>query len=593
MSEPGAEIFDRLIGLETEYAPRFSPADHTVPPPLAYSLYESLAVALGRQLPTVPARHFKEGRFLATGGALWFESIDAVTGLIEGATPECRSPRELLAWQQAQDRLLSQSAQTSRQDGRFTLIKNDRDSRGHVYGAQENYESVVAQGGGLLLWRCGLAAMFPLLLLYRASLILLHGAMYGYFLLASLVYVVVSLIVRRREAVSRALFGRNMLAEGEPWVFPAWLSLVISVVERLILAPLALSMYVLARLVAFRKLRRGLMPLLVSRSALCGAGMVDEAGRFHLADKAGGINCVIGFGGYLGDRPLLSFGHFLKAMFGEGLFTLRGYFDLFRRRQRLQIALGDSNMCQRSEYLRIATTLLVIDAIEAGGFARPPRVRSPIRTLYRVSADATLDAEIPLAGGGRPTALEVQRYYLNGCRRFLQSQPAPPEEAWQALELWEATLEQLEDSPQSLLGAIDWVTKRFLLEQAGPHAKWQEKKKIDLRYHELSPDGYFRRLEAAGHVETLLDEAEIERATRIPPSDSPAATRGRYIREFAGGLAPVRASWSYIYLRRGRQLQTIRLAGRRRRAAGKSARRNALREHQQDDASEADGPSSW
>ncbi|MEQ8788006.1 MAG: proteasome accessory factor PafA2 family protein [Pirellulaceae bacterium] len=595
MNAPRAEIFDRLIGLETEYAPRFSPLDPTTETPLSYSLYESLAVELGRRLPTAPARHFKEGRFLATGGALWFESVDAVNGLMEGATPECRSPRQLLTWQRGQDRLLSEAAIASRHDGRFTLIKNDRDSRGAVYGAQENYEAVVARGVWLFLWRAGLVAIFPLVLLYRVSLLLLYLAMSGYFLAAGLLCVTASVLLRRGDALSQVLLGRHMLDEGEPWVFPRWLSVVISIVERANLAPLAVSMYVLARLTAFRQLRRGLLPLLVSRAVVCGAGMVDEQDRFHLADKASGINCLVGFGGFLRDHPLFSFGHFLKAMFGEGGFTLRGYFELFRRRQRLQIALGDSNMCQRAEYLRIATTLLVIDAIEAGHLRRPPRVVRALRTLHRVASDASLNCEIRLSDGGRPTALEVQRYYLNACRRFLQTQPQAPDEAWETLHLWEDTLDQLEEAPQTLLGAVDWVTKLFLLGEAGVDAAWEQRKKIDLRYHELSPEGYHRRLADAGQVELLLDEEEIERATRIPPSDSPASTRGRYIREFAGGLAPIRASWSTIYLRRGRATQRIRLTDARRDRQARSAQLPERREAEQDDAPDDhfDGPFFW
>lgn len=572
MTSPRVSIFDRLIGLETEYAPRFSSFSSDTAPPSSLALFESLVHALGERLPLVVVRQFKEGRFLATGGAVWFESRDGMRGLVEGATPECRTPRQLLAWQRGQDRLLGEAARASRSDGEFTLLKNDRDSRGHFYGAQENYEADVARGVWLWVWRAGLAGMFPLIVVYWATALLFLGALYAYVLLAGVAYLLVlgiADLVRRfavRAPDSPPLAGslRNLNPEGAMWLFPRWLDAALIGAEMLMLAPLAGVMYVWVSLLAFRRLRRSLLPFLISRAAVCGAGMLDDDGRFHLADKARGINCLIGFGGFRGDRPLFSFGHFLKAIYGEGLLSLRGYFGLFSRRQRLQIALGDSNLCERAEYLRIGATLLVIDAAEAGALQPPGSVHRPIRTLHALSADPSLEYELRLSGPQQATALDVQRFYLNACRRFLQSQSESPQEAWELLFLWEDTLERLEDAPQSLVGSLDWVTKRFLLDEAGAESDWEARKKIDLRYHELSPQGYFQQLCDAGHVERLLDEAEVERATRVPPPDSPAATRGRYIREFAGGLLPVRASWKLIEIGRGRRARRIKLRDHRR-----------------------------
>ena len=76
-------------------------------------------------------------------------------------------------------------------------------------------------------------------------------------------------------------------------------------------------------------------------------------------------------------------GHFFKAACVEACVSPRDYLDLFRRRQRMQIALGDSNMAETAEYLRIGTTMLVLDAIEADCFPRVPQVRRPIRALPR------------------------------------------------------------------------------------------------------------------------------------------------------------------------------------------------------------------
>src|SRR5262245_25642704 len=139
-------IFDRLVGLETEYAIRYRPRDAAARP-TNYELYSLLIGALAEKLPTASASEVGQGKpgiFLANGGAVWFERnrFRQGVGLIEGCTPECRGPRQLVSCQRAQDRLLSETARAATDAGEFSLLKNCRDSQGNSYGAQENYEVV-------------------------------------------------------------------------------------------------------------------------------------------------------------------------------------------------------------------------------------------------------------------------------------------------------------------------------------------------------------------------------------------------------------------------------------------------------------------
>src|SRR4029079_17955975 len=120
----------------------------------------------------------------------------------------------------------------------------------------------------------------------------------------------------------------------------------------------------------------------------------------------------------------------------------------------------------------------------------------------------SLSARIPLAGGQAASALEIQRFYLEVCRRFLDCRPDAPREAHDVVRRWELALDALADNPQSLVGSIDWVTKRFVLDKSARGASWEARKKIDIRYHELSPQGYFQRLRVTGIVSELVDESE-------------------------------------------------------------------------------------
>jgi proteasome accessory factor A len=555
-----SDVFQRLVGLETEYA-LVTPAQPGKRPPSRYSLFRDLVAALRTKIPCARARNMKEGVFHAAGGAVWFETERPAQGggLIEGATPECRSPRQLLAWQRAQDELLSNAAEQAFGSS-VRLVKNDRDAVGNAYGAQENYEATLASGWRLGLWRTALLVLLPLALVTWLLLWIIDAAVAIYALAATVVYLTAERFLPRPEWLARFLFGCDVKdLESDIPTGPAWLEAMLSWIARVLTAPLAIALFAALWPTAFVRIRRQLTPFLISRPILSGSGTIDDEGNFHLADKAPAMNCLTGFGGLLGDRPIYCLGHFFKAVYADAWLAPRQYARLFSQRQRLQISLGDSNLCDTAEYLRIGTTLLVLDVIEAGEMPVLPRVRQPMRSLRRVCADPELIAKIPLAGGGVRTAIEIQRFYLEACRQFLVRRLDSAAEARDVLRRWEATLDALAEEPASLVGKLDWVTKQFVLEKSGRGASWEARKKIDIRYHELSPQGYFQRLRATGIVADLLDPTEIEHARRNPPAGTPAAVRGRYIREFADDEDEITANWQAVYLGRAHGGRVVRL----------------------------------
>ena len=558
-------MLDRLVGLETEYAIRSrGDADAGSMPVHRFVAYRFLTEALRRQLPLATAKHFKDGSFLANGGAVWYESERPASGagLIEGATPECRGPRQLLAYQRAQDSLLSQAAEDGLGDGfqsesPWSLIKNDRDAYDNVYGAQENYEAPVAQGWRLFAWRLGLVAMLPLAFVSWVGFLALFLTLLGYFAIIGLFWPV----VRGRTKLAAALYGDMEL--GTP--APAWMEPVLLWIIRIFSLPLGAALWLNCRLFAFYQSRRVLTSFLVTRSLLCGSGRLDRRGRFHLADKAAGINCMIGFGNFFYDRPLYTMGHFFKRLCLESLFSPRDFTRLFHKRQRLQIGLGDSNMAEVAEYLRIGMTNLVLDASEAGRFKDVPMVRRPIAVLHQVSADALLSTTVRCRGGKSQSALDIQWHFYRVCRDFVHETPDSPADAWEILGFWRDTLlslAQYQDDgvlPESLIGEVDWVTKKYLLDQAGPEASWEQLKKIDIRYHELSSEGYFSRLNEVGLAHNLLEADDIARARRTPPTDTPASLRGRLIREFATHRDAVKANWHVVVFHDGQRKRCIDL----------------------------------
>jgi proteasome accessory factor A len=538
-------MFDRLIGLETEYAIRFHPSKAGGRRIRNSELFARLVRQIREKVPLAPAIVLDYGWFLGNGGALRFEknpflAFFPLAGVVEGSTPECRGPRQLLQYQRAQDVLLSRAAvSTGAADGDFTLLKNNRDSQGTCYGSHENYEATIASGKGLFFWRLGLAILFPVIVL--ASFVAL----------AALAAVLIAALMLLSPFAVLRLFSKRV-------TFPAIiLESLVNGFAYLALLPIMLLLQAFVCLTAFRQQRRRLLAFLVSRTIISGAGMVDANGKFSLSPRA---RAVSGVCSTLAEcrRGIFHF-HVLKGMFAFLAGDRRSYTGLFGRRQRLHLMVGDSNMTQNAEYLKIGTTLLVLEAIEAGALEDAPRLRRPLSALRTINADPGLKATVPLAGGKRRTALEIQRYYLAGCRRFLKSAGGSHAEAQDVLTLWEETLDALESDPCMLVGKLDWVTKRYLLGTAGANGSIAEKRKIDLRYHELSRDGYYMRLEAAGIAPTVVEPEDVLDAINVPPGGTPATTRSRLIHEYAGEKQALRVSWYTAVVGMGPRSLRIRL----------------------------------
>ena len=113
--------------------------------------------------------------------------------------------------------------------------------------------------------------------------------------------------------------------------------------------------------------------------------------------------------------------------------------------------------------------------------------------------------------------------------------------------------------PSRLVGRLDWVTKRHLLDAAGPGASADERRKLDLRYHELSPEGYYLRLEAAGVAPVVAEPEDVVAAFDRPPEGSPAAARGRLIRQSAESGGSVRVGWSSAIVTDSSGTRVVRL----------------------------------
>jgi proteasome accessory factor A len=532
-------MLDRLLGLETEYAIRFTPAAHYEgEPPSRAFLYRALIAAVRRLVTASPGRVLRDEIFTQNGGGFRYEYGPAGSGLIEGGTPECRGPSAALLYQRAQDDLLAEATRDAEAilaslgyPGSLGLLKNCRDAAGNVYGAQENYDAVFADGWRLQLWRIGVALLTGPALIAGAAMWLMFAVFTLGLLVSSAGFVVAASVIRplRRTRTYERLQSDDIRVPLER-VFERALN----AISIAIMSPFAVAMRAMVGGLGFRRARRWLEPLLISRPIISGAGSLDADGSFLLSEKATAIHRRIGATTTGRDRGIVDVGNLIKRLVALPLGDWRSYAGLYRSRQRLQLGLSDSNMAEVAEYLRIATTTLVIDMAESEVMANvePPQLRRPLATLAAINGDLSL-AE----------ALAIQRRYVELAAELVAGSDTPSMEAAELVRCWREVLDDLESNRDALFGQLDWVTKKSLVDRAaadGPAAQ----KKIDLKYHELG-SGYFAELDRRELMARLVSAEDIRAARLDPPDQSPAAQRSYLMRLHPEG----RVSWDKVRVR--------------------------------------------
>lgn len=534
-------MLERLIGVETEFAIRFSPVGRSKKPDNDV-IYDHVIGAIKRFVSTGRGDYTgKKQVFVQNGGAFNYEHLPYAIdgGLMEACTPECRSPLQALTYQRAMEgilvKALPEAERSLRNDGFYGslgLLKNCRDAEGHVYGTQENYEAIIGEGPYLWVYRLAVAAVFPLILLLAPitwALILPFGL---FVFLISLAIVITDGASSKPEPtfdeIPKSVKGfLNKMGYFDIGFMYLW-------------SPILIPFLFLLRLVAFRRQRKILLPFLITRQIVSGAGCLTDKG-YLLSEKANAINGLIRTGGHPRQKPVFEISNLMKLLFKPVYFQMKPYFALFRKRQRLHLNLSDSNMCQTAEYLKIGTTALVLDMAESGFLKKIPRFGDPIRALKEINR--ALAEQDESENSIFSDALAVQREYHKQAVEFVSQSDYTSIEAREIVRTWGRVLDMLEKSPDLLWGKIDWVTKRQILNSIEDENDWNVLKKIDLKYHELD-SGYHANLENAGESLIIIDNDDIETAIFHPPEETPAYFRGEIIKALTKMDKSPRFSWT-------------------------------------------------
>src|SRR5512134_654535 len=193
--------------------------------------------------------------------------------------------------------------------------------------------------------------------------------------------------------------------------------------------------YLVGRHGEFSRLADVLIPFLVSRQIVVGAGKVLQTPR-------GAIYCVSQRAEHIWEgvssattrsRPIIN--------------TRDEPHADAERFRRLHVIVGDSNMSEYTTFLKVGTASILLRMLEEDPTPwRDLALENPIRAIREISHDMTCRRRIRLANGREPSAVEVQAEYLNRALKFAKKHGLSPLEQ-RALEMWEHVMTHLESDP--------------------------------------------------------------------------------------------------------------------------------------------------
>lgn len=285
--------------------------------------------------------------------------------------------------------------------------------------------------------------------------------------------------------------------------------------------------YLLDRRTSFQSIAERLMPFLVSRQIVCGAGKVGaENGADHvpyqISQRADFFETEMG----------------LDTMVKRPIINTRDEPHANRDRyRRLHVIVGDANMSEYTTYLKVGTMLVVLHMIEDGFLPEPLVLRNPVRAIRDISHDPTCREAVPLKSGAKMTAIDLQRWYHEAAQRYIAQSPECHPTYPAVVQEWGRVLDCLAEDPMQLYREIDWVMKLHILtnymERRG--SDWSDPRiaMMDLQYHDIRPEkGLYYVLERSGAARRMLTEEDITQAIEDPPEDTRAYFRGQCLKKF-------------------------------------------------------------
>jgi proteasome accessory factor A len=198
-----------------------------------------------------------------------------------------------------------------------------------------------------------------------------------------------------------------------------------------------------------------------------------------------------------------------------------------RKYRRLHLLHGDTNVLPTTLLLKVGTTSLVLDLLEADQL---PKIilADAVMTFRTLSHQDEGPWLVPLANGRCADAVELLQQYYDKAHDEFRKRDAETDDL---LRIWKGVLQALAHRPDDLVGKVDWITKRWLLQQFMQQEKigWCDPwlKSQDLEFHHVDPARSLGLALAQTPAAWEVDAEEVSGATLEAPRDTRAAIRSQ------------------------------------------------------------------
>jgi Pup amidohydrolase len=301
--------------------------------------------------------------------------------------------------------------------------------------------------------------------------------------------------------------------------------------------------YLVPRSLTFPRLYDAVLPMLVARIVLCGAGKVGaengKSANFQLSQRAD---------------------FFVEPVNAETLFRR----PVFNTRDephadptewiRLHVISGDANMIAACTRRKAGLVKLALHLAEAGT-APVWRLADAPRTAQSISRDETYEFRMSLDKGSWTTAYEVLESYFAAAEATLEL----TEELSDLVRECRGLLVALRSDFKTFARSVDWAAKRQFLEEIieSEGLNWRDPvlQAYDLEYHNVDPNESLHQ--ALVEMDQVEPNPPIGDALVRVDEPTRAVARGLAVSKFSDSL--VTACWRSVTFRQGDQIREYEL----------------------------------
>lgn len=304
--------------------------------------------------------------------------------------------------------------------------------------------------------------------------------------------------------------------------------------------------YLMPRRLGFERIYKALLPMLVVRQVLTGAGKAgSESGpacSYQLSQRADFFV-----------EPAN-----VDTLYRRPIFNTRDEPHADPEKWiRVHVISGDACMIRACTALKVGLVKLALHLCEAG---EPPlwRLKHPVSAFQAISRDESYRFPVELEGHSWTTAFDILESYFAAAEATL---PLDKDMQW-TITTSRQLMNDLNANPERFRRSVDWAAKRFLLEQyiEAENMSWRDPalRSFDLEYHNVDPEeGLHQALIEIGELEDDPDAESQTQRLNTPPIHTRALARGLAVAKFGNLLE--KACWHSLTFRVGSSLVEVAL----------------------------------